>query len=611
MENHGLLIGLGSILVLGIGARWLAWRLHLPSILLLLLTGFVAGPLTGFLNPDKLLGDLLFPVVSLAVAIILFEGGMSLNIKALKEAGFTIGRLVTIGALVTWGLATLAARYFLAFDWGLSLLMGAILIVTGPTVVIPLLMFIRPIGRVGSIAKWEAIVNDPIGAIIAVLVFQTLIHGGHGSAAFAVFGLAKSLLLGGAVGVVGALLILVLLQRHWLPDLLQEPVTLMVVIGSFIAANMMLTESGLVSVTVMGVILANQRHVSVRHIIEFKERLRVLLISGLFVLLAARLSMRDLLQFDGGTILFLLALLLVNRPVTVLLATVGSKLTTNERLFLSWMAPRGIVAAAVASVFSLELAFHGYPQAERLMPQVFFVIIATVVVYGLTAGSVARGLGLAQETPQGVLIVGAHQWARDLARAIKAEGINVLLVDTNLGNIARAKAAGLEAFNENIVSLQAMENVPLHSVGRLFALTPNDEANSLAALRFSEVFGRSEVYQLTPGTEADGRPDTDAPRHLRGRLLFGRNAGFARLNDRYRHGAGIRTIELSDKFSYQDFRERFGDAATLLAVVTSARVLRPVTASARLTPEPGDKIIVLIDSPALKRDLALEPAPVG
>ncbi|MDP8225837.1 MAG: sodium:proton antiporter [Candidatus Lernaella stagnicola] len=596
MEEETLLIGLGSILVLGITARWLAWRLHLPSILLLLLVGFLAGPVTGFLHPDELLGELLFPVVSLAVAVILFEGGMSLKIKSLREDGFTIARLVTIGALITWGLGTLAARYLLNFEWGMATLLGAILIVTGPTVVIPLLLYIRPVGRIGSIAKWEGIVNDPIGAIIAVLVYEALIIGAEkASAWFVVLGLTKAFLFGGLLGAAGAVLIVILMKRHWLPDLLQEPVVLMTAIGVFIGANVVQAESGLLAVTVMGIVLANQSQVSVKHIIEFKERLRVLLISGLFVLLAARLQFAHMKLLGWGSVAFLVFLVLINRPAMVFLSTIGSRLNWREKIFLSWMAPRGIVAAAVASLFALELADRGYARADELMAQVFFVIVATVILYGVTAAPLARRLRLAQAMPQGVLFVSAHDWVREIAKAIRNENIQVVLVDTNQSNVLAAMREGLDAYHENIVSLQAIDNVPLHGVGRLFALTRNDEANALAALRFTELFGRSEVYQITPHTDFDGSPTTDSPKHLRGRLLFHRAATYENIGRRFAHGARVKTIQLTEDFDYQAFLNTYGEHAMPLAIITMDRKLLPFTAVTPPTPQPGQKVLALID----------------
>ena len=311
-----LLIGLASIVVLGIAAQWLSWRLRMPAILLLLVVGFVAGPVTGFLHPDELLGDLVFPIVSLSVAVILFEGGLSLNVAELRDVGRVIGRLLTVGALVTWVLSTAFAMLLLDLPGELALLFGAVLVVTGPTVIIPLLRHIRPTPRVGSAVKWEGIVNDPVGAILGVLVFEAIIAGGvEAGLNVVIVGMMKAVFIGTGAGMLAAGLVVLLLDRHWIPDYLESPVALGLVVMAYAVANRVQLESGLLAVTVMGSTLASQKRVSVRNIVEFKENLRVLLIAALFIILAARLPLTDPDYFSAGSLLFLAALILVVRPL--------------------------------------------------------------------------------------------------------------------------------------------------------------------------------------------------------------------------------------------------------------------------------------------------------
>ena len=401
------LIGLTAIIVLGVGAQWLAWRLKLPAIIALLVVGVLAGPVSGFLRPDELFGEVLFPIISLAVALILFEGGLSLRLRDLKEIGAVMRNLMTLGVLFTWLLSALAAHYLADLQWGLSALLGALLVVTGPTVIIPLLKHVRPRGAAGLIAKWEGIVNDPIGAILAVLVFEALLVGGEGGIlAHGLRGLLAAAVAGLLCGLAGALVVYMVLKHRWAPDYLQNPVALMAVLAAFAASNTMSHESGLLAVTVMGIALANQKRVAVQHIVEFKENLRVLLISSLFILLASRLQVGDLVQLDLGSLLFVGALIVFVRPISVWLSTIGMGLTWRERTFLAWMAPRGIVAAAVSAVFAIDLVAAGYADAARLAPLTFLVIVATVAVYGLTAAPLARALGLAESAPQGVVVLG-------------------------------------------------------------------------------------------------------------------------------------------------------------------------------------------------------------
>jgi NhaP-type Na+/H+ or K+/H+ antiporter len=553
MPEH-LLIGLATIVVLGVLAQWIAWRVHLPAILLLLVFGFAAGPGLGLLDPDELFGDLLFPLVSASVAIILFEGGLSLKIAELRKVGRVVRNLTTIAILITWVLAALGAYYIVGFDLEPAVLLGAILVVSGPTVIIPLLRQIRPTGRVGSIIKWEGIVNDPIGAILAVLVFEALLHGGmREGSTLALLGVAKAAVFGGFIGFAAAMIVVLLLRRYLIPDFLQNPVTLMLVLIGYAASNAIQPESGLLAVTVMGVVLANQKYVSVHHIVEFKETLRVLLISSIFVILAARVTSDQMALFNATNWIFVGFLILIVRPAAVWLSTFTNKINWRERLFLSWMAPRGIVAAAVVSVFAIRLAESGYPGCDRLVPLTFQVIIGTVAVYGLTAPWLARRLKLALPNPQGVLFAGAQPWGQEMARVLREEGFAVALVDSNWSNIADARSAGCRAYYDNILSESLLAEIQLDGIGRLLALTPNDEVNSLAALRFADILGRSEVYQLPPLSKRSESRDHLMPLHLRGRHLFSGEATFEHLQTRFDSGAVVKKTSITEEFPYSKF----------------------------------------------------------
>lgn len=594
---QNLLLGLTSIIVLGVGASWLAWRLRLPSILLLLIFGFVAGPVTGFLNPDELFGDLLLPVVSLSVAIILFEGGLNLRLAELRKTGGVVRNLITIGVLVTWLIGAVAAYFILGLDFELAVLLGAILVVTGPTVILPLLRYLRPRGQVGSILKWEGIVIDPIGVILAVLVFEVIVAGGFQEAAgLVVISLLKTVLLGSAIGALGAIIVMLLMRRYWIPDFLHSVVTLMLVVAAFTASNLIQADSGLLAVTVMGIVLANQKLVSIRHIIEFKENLRVLLIASLFILLAAQLQMSDLAHISlGSLVVFLGIMLLIARPLSVALSTLGSELSLRERLFMSWLAPRGIVAAAVASVFALRLVEAGYSQADVLVPLTFAVIVATVAIYGLSASPLARRLKIAEPNPQGVLIIGGHTWARAIANALQGEGYKVLVVDANWANISAARMAGMPTFYANILSQYALDEIELGSMGHLMALTSDDEFNSLAVLQLANIFGKSTVYQLPSESEGEGHK-RKVSRHLRGRLLFGPSITYTYLTARFAAGAVIKTTSLTEEFDYDAFQAHYRETAIPLFLIDQNDNLIIFTADNPPKPKLGQRLISLIDS---------------
>jgi NhaP-type Na+/H+ or K+/H+ antiporter len=591
-----LLFGLASILVLGVGAQWLGWRLRLPSILLLLLFGFVAGPVLGIIEPDLLLGDVLFPLVSISVAIILFEGGLSLRLAELPDIGRVLARLISVGAVITWLVATVAAHVIMGMNWGLAFLTGAILIVTGPTVIGPLLRQLKLQGQTGAILKWEGILIDPIGAVLAVLVFEAIIDGAIERApATLLSGVILTALIGIGIGLLTGVLMVYLLRRFLIPDHLQNGVALLFILVAYTLSNWLHHESGLLTVTVMGLYLANQRHIAIKHIVDFKESLQVLLIGILFIVLAARVELSILAQLGWESVLFLAVLIFVARPLTVAVATWGSRFSWQERLLMAWMAPRGIVAAAVASVFGFQLIEAGYPGAEELAPLVFFIIIGTVSFYGLTAGPVARRLKLSEQDPQGVLIVGAHPFARAIASELAGQGITVRLLDNNRENVRTGRSEGLEVYYGNAYSEEVLERLDLTGIGRLLAMTSNDEVNSLAALHFPEVFSRAEVYQLPLGMGTPGEDAHDlAAQHLTGRILFGATLNYSFLDQQFTQGGRIEGTKLTEAYTYQDLQAEHGQRAIPLFAITPRGKLLIYTNDSRNQPQPGQILISLV-----------------
>ena len=594
MSEH-ILIQLASIVVLGIAAQWIAWRIKFPSILFLLLLGFLAGPVTGFLNPDKLMGELLLPVVSVSVALILFEGGLTLRLSELREVGGVVIALISVGAIITWAIAAAGAHFILKLDLRISILLGSILIVTGPTVIGPLLRHIKPVKRVGTILKWEGIMIDPVGAILAVLVFEAIIAGEVGEASSVVLiGLLKTIFLGGAIGLGFAGLLLLFLKRFWIPDILQESVAFILVITAFVLSNIFQPESGLFAATLMGLFLDNQKHVSIKHIIEFKENLRVIIISSIFILLAARLQISDFEFFNLSGIVFLGLLIFIARPLSVFISTLFSDLNWRERTFISWLAPRGIVAAAVSSVFALKLAETGIPGSESIVPITFIVIIVTVGIYGLTSPIIAKGLKVAQSDPQGVLFVGAHSWAREFAKILNENKIRVVLVDTNYSHISDARLEGLTAYQGSILSENLIDEIDLNGIGRMMALTSNDEANSLASLHLREEFESGELYQLPPLGKKDGDKSEFSAKHLRARFLFKDGMNFDKLNDLFLRGWIIKVTGLTDEFIYEDFLNNYNNNVVVLFWLSESNKLGIATVENNFEPKAGFKIIALV-----------------
>lgn len=598
MESH-LLVGITSILIFGVGAQWTAWRFHLPAILLLLISGILAGPVFGILDPDLLMGDLLIPFISVAVAIILFEGGLSLRFSELKNVGGVIVKLVSIGVVLTCIITAVSAHLIFGFGWELAILLGAILVVTGPTVIIPLLRQVRPSGQVGSILKWEGIVIDPIGAMLAVLVFEVILSTSFTAAtSVAIMSILKTIFFGTIVGLAGAALLYFLLKRHLLPDFLQNPISLMVIVTVFTVSNMLQHESGLWATTLAGIALANQKSARIHHIMEFKENLRVLLLSALFILLAGRVELQSLIEnLNWDLLAFLAILIFIARPVSVYISTLFSDISWREKIFLCWMAPRGVVAASISSIFAINLAQNGFAQADQLVPIVFLVIISTVTIYGLPASWVARKLGVAKPVPNGVLILGAHDWSLQLARAIQDSGIRVMVADSNRRNIAHARTLDLPTHHGNVLSEFALEEINLDGIGHMLSLTPNDEVNSLAALRFGEIFGRSHVYQLPPNTH--GKTDNkDVSSNLSGRILFHDALNFEHLSRSLQNEGSISSFEITAETSFDDFASREERHIIPLFQIKANNTIFPYTVDNQPVPAEGDQIIYL----AVKKD---------
>lgn len=598
------------ILVLGVAAQWLAWKFKLPSILLLLAFGFGLGQFSGVRIDDFLaLGDghtsPLLSAVGLFVAIILFEGGLTLKFAELKESGLPILRLCTFAVALSCGLTTAFMVLALGYDIRLAALIGSILTVTGPTVVAPLLRHVNPTRKMGAIVKWEGIVVDPIGAILAVLVFKVAIAGDMATAQLDVL---KSIGIMLAVGVIGALVLAkgveLSLRKHLVPDFLQPVFLLAVVALAFTGSNMVEKEAGLLTVTVLGIALANQRSVSVRHILEFKENLRILIISILFIVLSGRISAEEL----GGALvkgLYLLAfLVLIGRPLSVFGSLLFSNRTTvKERTFLAFLAPRGIVAAAVTSIFALEFedaAVSGSfgnelspiiaAQSRELVALVFLIIVGTVMIYGLAATPLARRLGLAAKNVTGVLFAGADPWARTAAKILHDEGHRVLLLDTNYGNVSAAKMLGLEAQRANILSEFAEEELDLNGIGTLIAGTTNDEVNSMAAQRFIHQFGRAGVWQLAPADKERHHRKSIAG-EIRSQNAFMDKPDHALLSKIVAEGGQMKKSQMTEKFDFGKFRETYPSAIVMF--LSDSKGLRPAPTELEKVPV-GTNVFALV-----------------
>ncbi|MFI8336155.1 cation:proton antiporter [Pseudomonas taetrolens] len=595
MNEQQILLAFGGIGIAALGCQWLAWRLKLPAILFLLLTGIVVGPVLGWLDPQELLGPLLMPLVSLAVALILFEGSLTLHVSEWREIGSVVHRLVTVGALSTWAVITLATHWLLGFDWLLALLFGTLTLVTGPTVIVPMLRVVRPKASIANILRWEGIVIDPIGALLAVVVYSFIISRAAGD------GLSHSLLTFGGVILCGSLFGLIggwvlghILRRQWLPEYLHSLATLAAVLGIFIASNQIMHESGLLAVTLMGMWMANMKGVDVRHILHFKENLSVLLISGLFILLAARLDLNAMIALGPVVLVLLLIIQFIARPLNVLLSTFGSKLNWRERALLAWIAPRGIVAAAVSAIFAIRLDQAGHEGALLLVPLTFAVIIGTVVLQSATARPLARLLKVAEPAPSGFLIVGANGPARVVGKALQQLGSRVLLTDSNWENIRAARMENLPTYFGNPASQHAEAHLDLVGLGHLLALSPSGELNALAAMRFRHEFGHQRLYALASGQESQRTDKHRASHEHRGQALGDRPLTYSQLANALNQGAELYSTQLTENFTWEDYQALHGSRATLLFARDSGGWVYVVTPESDLKPGPGWTLLALI-----------------
>jgi len=593
-------IFIAGIALCSVLAQWIAWAFRVPAILFLLLTGLILGPFSGVLEPDALLGDLLFPVVSLSVAVILFEGSLTLHFRELKGIGKVVRNLCSIGMITTCLVVSLSAYWILELNWRVAAVLGAVLVVTGPTVIAPLLNSMRPNQDIDRILRWEGIVIDPIGALFAVLVFEAVMLVGQGEVlSHTIIALFKTLGVGLTIGVVAGWLTTLLIRREWLPFELHKFGILALVLISFTVSNHLSHESGLLAVTVFGIWLANQDELEIDSVLEFKEDLSMILISSLFILLAARLQLSDLMMLHSDVFIFLAIVLFVARPACIAISTFKTDLPIKSRLVLAWIAPRGIVAAAVGSVFALSMVEAGIADAEKMVPLIFTVIIVTVVLQSLTATPLAKLLKVRQPAPNTILIIGANHVARAIARGLKDQYIPVHLSDPAWENCKMARMDGLPCYYGNPQSEHAERYLPLTTIRSVLALSPNRHHNALGVQYFSHFLDEKDVFSLRSSTN-HAKANKDSATFLSRQILFGDNGAYARLSSLIAKGGKVSATRISEEFSWEQYKDVNSEAIPLFILNgeksdddDSPIKIRPFTTNMEKTPQVGERIVAL------------------
>ncbi|WP_062314911.1 cation:proton antiporter [Demequina rhizosphaerae] len=579
------------VLVAGLVSQLLAARLRVPAIVILIAVGLILGPATGLVTVD-IPEDDLSELIGIGVAVILFEGGMSLRFAEFRRVGRGIGRLTVLGPPVAMALTAMAAHWVGGFDWPVALVLGAILVVTGPTVIAPLLRQAGLRRDTAALLKWEGIVNDPIGVSLAFLTFQlfALSDDGVGSV---LAGLAFAVVVGGGMGVVVGALVGVSFRRGWVPGHLKSPLLLVTVLLVAGVGNRLQDETGLLAVTAMGLVLGNMRLPEREQLLHFKEGLTIVLVSSLFIVIPATLDAGDLRELDWRIGAFVLVLMVVVRPLTIALVTLRSDVPKPDRILLGWIAPRGIVAAATAGTFGPAMVDAGYPDGAQLVPTVFLVILVTVVAHGFTLAPLARRLGLTTGARNGLLLVGASRFGLALAEALRRQGVAALVADGRYQSLQPMRMAGVPTYFGEVLSEHADETLEEAGVGHVLAATDNDYYNALVARSLGTEYGFHRSFQIAP---AEGTGERRA-------LTFERRASYAfdgftdlaTLDARIADGWRIHATHLTRQYGLRELVEQVGggSGAIPLGAVDQSGALRLISPDQRFLPAKGSTVLYL------------------
>lgn len=595
-----MLIGL-----LGIGSQWVAWRYRMPAIVVMSVTGLLVGPVFGWLNPEEDFGNLYNPIISVAVAIILFEGSLSLNFKELRGVGRPIFRISTIGAFIAWILGSLTAHYVAGLSWAVAFVIGGLFIVTGPTVILPLLRQSKLKPRPAKILKWEGIIVDPIGALLAVFAFEIIsfltAHDPGGTQLFmffaaSIFAAVFGWLCGRGIGWV--------FEEGHIPEFLKSPTVFIVVIMCFTVADEIMHETGLLSVTAMGLTLANIGISSVADMRHFKENISILLISAIFIMLTASLKAETLLQIFSPNILgYVFLMMFAVRPLSIFLSTIGTNLSLNEKLLVGWIAPRGIVALTVSSYFAGILEDAGYQDANILTTLTFGLVFFTVIAHGFSIRWVARKLNLSLEGRPGVLIVGSNPFTVRLAQSLEKVNVPVIIVDSSWKRLRIAREAGVPFYHGDMLSEQTEYNLDTIPYEYMLAISDNHSYNSLVCTTFIPEYDRVNVFKISQYDPYAVSPN-ETVSQVGGRVLFDQHVTLDDLNRKLREGYVFRQTLITNQFPYKQYVKEKDHSTVFLYWIKPSGEIKFYSDDMRTSPTAGATVVSL--TPPIKEQAKIQ-----
>lgn len=569
--DHFVLQNIALIIILAFGAQWFGWKLKVPVIVLLSMFGVIFGPILNLVRPKEVFGDLLPIFIELSVAIILFEGGMTLKIQEFKLQSKGLIRLFSVAVIFNWLFGAALSYYFVNLSWQISLLVSGILIVTGPTVILPALREAKLVKRVSSYLKWEGIINDPIGAILAVLVLQFHLHR---NSEFIIFAILKILFIALTVAWITRYLLIIASQRALFPEFLKIPFIIGAVIGLFIISELFQKGSGLLTSTLLGLSIGNINLSSIKDLRRFSESLTVFIVSIIFIILSAGIDLNVWKELSWQHYFLIFSFGFLIRPVSIYLSTFKTGMSFRERILIGIYGPRGIVAASVAGVSSEILIQNNVNEAKIIVPIIFSVILLTVTFHGLLLRPLARKLKLINTGDNGIIIVGATEWSIALANEIKKLNIPIMVTDTSWYQLAQARHEGIETYFGQIIEDRDISGPDLSEYNYLFAFTEDDHYNALVCERLGHEFGHDHVYKL-PVIEKEYSLNNKKSKNNFDVKAESNEALYENMMQKKHYGWRFKSLKLSETNTFSDFlaSKDLNEYIILLVIRSNNRVL--------------------------------------